>query len=307
MSGISSKALNFGNPENKAKFNSIEQNNDFDLNMYDAHFRNLDPQIGRFWQLDPKPTEMVSSYAAMLNNPILFSDPLGDTTWIYNNSGTLLRMNPDKLKNQIHYIDGDKYNKLTSENTKDGKINDKNLGSAVRKSSTAFIGNKTLSDMKAISNQAVKEKVEIGFVGVVGKDREIRLKALPIDKGGTYQGETDAGNQLKSVPVLRQINEQYSKFEQTKLFLEGHVHVAAYLDGWSAGDGSDRAFQQTFGQPTSAGNADYNPSLYRGDNKNGVPGPAPALLLTPRGVSVYGTSTPGHPEQVSYIGYKSLK
>jgi len=81
MAGISSKALNFGTPENKAKFNSIEQNNDFDLNMYDAHYRNLDPQIGRFWQIDPKieGTELFSPYSSMLNNPIRCVDPLGDS------------------------------------------------------------------------------------------------------------------------------------------------------------------------------------------------------------------------------------
>jgi RHS repeat-associated protein len=78
MTGISSKAAN--SIENRYKFNGIEQNNDFDLNMYDANFRNLDPQLGRFWQIDPKfeSAEMSSPYSAMSNNPILFSDPLGD-------------------------------------------------------------------------------------------------------------------------------------------------------------------------------------------------------------------------------------
>jgi RHS repeat-associated protein len=53
MAGISSKAMNFGAPENKYKFNGIEQNEDLDLNMYDAFYRNFDPQIGRWWQIDP--------------------------------------------------------------------------------------------------------------------------------------------------------------------------------------------------------------------------------------------------------------
>ncbi|HTN06242.1 RHS repeat-associated core domain-containing protein [Agriterribacter sp.] len=90
MAGISSKALAFGEPENKYKYNGIEHNNDFDLNMYDAFYRNLDPQIGRFWQVDPE-TEMLeeySPYASMYNNPISNADPLGDFAtrvgaWLY--------------------------------------------------------------------------------------------------------------------------------------------------------------------------------------------------------------------------------
>lgn len=80
MAGISSKALAFSNPENKKKYNGIEFNSDLDINMYDAFYRNLDPQIVRFWQFDPKPNVMHSPYTSMANNPILFSDRLGDTT-----------------------------------------------------------------------------------------------------------------------------------------------------------------------------------------------------------------------------------
>jgi len=78
MGGISSKALNSA-PENK-KYNGIELNDDLGLNTYDAFFRNLDPQIGRWWQIDPKieSMEMWSPYASNYNNPIRFSDPLGD-------------------------------------------------------------------------------------------------------------------------------------------------------------------------------------------------------------------------------------
>lgn len=79
MSGISSKSLNFGNPENKYKFNSAELNKDFDLNQYEFFYRNYDPQIGRWHSLDPKPNEMFSLYSSMGNNPILQSDILGDT------------------------------------------------------------------------------------------------------------------------------------------------------------------------------------------------------------------------------------
>ncbi|MBN8861624.1 MAG: hypothetical protein J0H29_24795 [Sphingobacteriales bacterium] len=79
MAGISSKALNNA-PENKYKYNGIELNNDFDLNVYDAWYRNLDPQTGRWWQIDPETDgyEDISPYASMYNNPIRVSDLLGN-------------------------------------------------------------------------------------------------------------------------------------------------------------------------------------------------------------------------------------
>lgn len=120
MAGISDKALNFGNPENRKKFNGIEYTMEFDLNTYDALFRTLDPQIGRWWTIDPKPNEFESPYAAMGNNPILRADPLGDTAIYYNSAGKEIYRIKDGSKTITPSIVSDKKMEAFNEAIKDG-------------------------------------------------------------------------------------------------------------------------------------------------------------------------------------------
>lgn len=82
---ITSEAM--GTTPNPYKYQGIELEKHFGYEMYETYYRSLDPQLGRFWQIDPK-AELdvsISPYVSMRNNPAYYTDPLGDVVRV---SGT---------------------------------------------------------------------------------------------------------------------------------------------------------------------------------------------------------------------------
>jgi len=115
MAGISSKAA--GKLENRYKFNSYELNTDFDINIGEAFFRSHDPQLGRWWQIDPKAIDFESPYSFGHNNPILFNDALGDTSELYDMDGNFLNTINNKGSLTRMMVDAGTYNTMYGNDT----------------------------------------------------------------------------------------------------------------------------------------------------------------------------------------------
>lgn len=98
------------------KFNGIEK--DASTGFYEAKYRSFDGTIGKWTSIDPKPDYAISSFASVRNNPISYSDPLGDTIFV-NKVGYIIRN--DKKDNFV-FMQGDK-GKLTSLGELGKKIN----------------------------------------------------------------------------------------------------------------------------------------------------------------------------------------
>ena len=106
-----------GSLEYRHGFNGQEKSPEISNGHTTALFWEYDSRIAKRWNVDPRPVVSISPYAVMQGNPILFSDPLGDTailTSALKKDGTPY-YSVEELKKIVEYSKAiDKQNGITS-------------------------------------------------------------------------------------------------------------------------------------------------------------------------------------------------
>ena len=250
-------------------------------NSYTAEFWEYDPRIGKRWNLDPRPDVSVSPYAAFGNNPILNTDPLGDTL-SPSQMVEALRIANDEIRNAVKnshsnfFAPGTNARLLGATNdylikNKILNVSDANdfiwlvgqfhshLGSVWKWSPNEY---RQLDEVVINNSEHLKDKQILDLTIGVGNNADALLRTFMVVSANVAAGEA-AG--AVGVPVGRgTVGPRINSNLQQSIVSAGTTRVGQWMS-----PGEFEAFNRTGIIPRSnaliKGPAGYEKQAYRGD------------------------------------------
>jgi len=167
--------------ENKFLYNGKELQDDLELGLYDYEARYFDPAIARFINIDPAADNYQSwtPYHYVMNNPILFVDPTGMFTELFNENGKKIGEDKNGNDGNVSIITDKKESKRIAKDYKNGGV------------ATADDVNGGFKTTKSVLTEAVNVLQRTEDNG--GTHEE---SSLVMNDGSTVQGEQGAEGKI---------------------------------------------------------------------------------------------------------------